>query len=1122
VKLTALQIERFGTRSNLQLDGLSPRLNVIYGPAGSGKTTIVHFIRWMLYGSHDEATRRYLLASDSRLGGTLRLVDGHQHPRDVQRFWDGVRGDQVQVTPHSFPGHLAWDARRLTKVDADEYGHVFCFGFDQAPSIERLIDLARTHDATLAHDSPQMQRMRELTTRCDDLRRHERRGTGHDVLATLLEQRRKLQDELQSSERRYGERLRQVQQETNALAAEIASDRRHGESLQAMLRRTEAAIETRREQLQQVVYQAGQTRQRWLEERRQEVTEIDYQIQQWHNVLDSIRHRREELLGRHVHRQPQAALSSPADEGELRLFLRSLDYQMEDIEQDFREWSAPDDLIVDRGSADYMLSVLGAALSSMRADVHHLCRELQRQQANSLYHDLAREQDHLRRCESELQHLIEALTERRQALLMAPEYSDQPRFDGVNRPSTTNGTPVARPWMDDVFSNEGTAPWSAPAYPLTDAVHEARLAHLIRRRDHLALRVAELATRIEQNEHRLSHLQSGSPRAEEARQLDGIRASLEELDRQTVQAEAAQRRHDEIEMLERQIAELRGSLGPSDIVHEASSLLHRLTEGIYRGIRITQRYDLLVDDQRGRAQSYRELSRGTRDQVYLSLAMALVSAYRRQGIELPMVLSDVFANIDAERAHATADLLAQFAAQGHQLILLTRHEHVMQRFAALPAKLYALREPQRVELLSHPRPAASWREPTTRSTPVYLDQVRPMATHSNGNPPAAMDATEPSRHERTYDWVAQWDPPRRAAPTPATVESFAETARMSLAENSSLSEADWLDRLHVARLNDAGIRTVQQLLETESEECLRQLNDPAITAAMVHRWQSQLSLQCFVGLTASDAALLMDCGVDDPEELSYIDVSQLHRRIEDFLAHPESRHRYGSIARYERSRLSRWIQAARRSQFRRSHAARTPVSRRPQRTPPPIIYRTETSERLTPRARRVDPLRMKNGELADAEASSVAAAAETLRFFLEPTDPIIDAPSIGPKTAERFHAIGVTTVAELLELDPADAAQRINYRRISRDLIRTWQLQTNLVCRVPNLRGHDSQLLVACEIPGPEELAKLEPDTLLAQITTLLDTADGKRILRGAKAPDRNEISAWIRWARSARDLPLP
>jgi hypothetical protein len=152
-------------------------------------------------------------------------------------------------------------------------------------------------------------------------------------------------------------------------------------------------------------------------------------------------------------------------------------------------------------------------------------------------------------------------------------------------------------------------------------------------------------------------------------------------------------------------------------------------------------------------------------------------------------------------------------------------------------------------------------------------------------------------------------------------------------------------------------------------------------------------------------------------------------------------------------------------------------------------------------------------EAAETEAS------ETLRFYLEPSDPIVDAPSIGPKTAERFHAIGVTTVAELLDLDPDDAAQRINYRRITAEMIRAWQIQTLLVCRVPNLRGHDAQILEACQVPSPEHLAKMDVQALSAEIERFVSSPEGKRVLRSAQPPDQATVSAWVRWAQRARQL---
>ena len=1105
MKLTSLQIERFGTRSNLQLEGLSDHLNVIYGPNGSGKTTIINFIRWMLYGSIDDSSRRFLRGSEARYGGTLRLVDGQQHRRRIERYYDAIHGDQVRVVQDEANGASAIHSQRLTGVDVDEYGQVFCFGFDQPPSIERLIEVTTARDMALAYDPTQMQRLSDLTARLEELRRDHRVWAADESLSALRERRRQLQDDLEHTERRYGERRQQMQQECDSLAAEIAADRCHMDSLQAMLRRTEATLEARRGQLEQDAYHAQQTRARWLEERRQEVAEIDYQIQQWESVLESIRQRQQHLHAQLSHCQPQPALSTPTNEADLRAFLRSLSYQVDEIEQDYRDWESVDETIEPRmhgeyrSHADYLRHVLGAALQTTREDVQRLCRELQRQQSNAQYHDRTREHDHLRRCEAELKGLIETLNGRRQALSATPEFSELPWADPTLGTAPVNGTAVVRPWYDETWASD-----NGVRHPHHHATHSdpwsaARLAHLMRRRDHLLARISELETRLGQLDHRRTQLQSSPQSLEEARQLEMLRRALNELDQRMAEAEQAERRREETISLERQIDELRRQLGPSDVLREASSLLHRLTDGTYRVLRIKDRHMAWVEDSRGHALEYRELSRGARDQVYLSLALAIVAAYRRRGIELPMVLNDVFVNIDADRAQATAELLAHFASRGHQIILLTRHEHVIQRFSTLPAKLYTLRQRQRMEEPLRP-PVSAPRELPPRAETYYLDQV-PIAPLR-----AAWDAPpsyrESSRRKAPYDWVAHWDPPRRTAAIRVEPEAMVETPAVLIAEEAPLADVPWLNGQHVERLSSAGIRTVGQFLELNPEEGERHLADFSTPAATVYLWQSQLSLQCHVGLTANDAALLVACGVDDPEELSYSDVSQLHRRIEDFLTNPDSRNRFGSIARFERSRLSRWIQAARRSHFRRQRWVRSRPVRPPQSSNQPITYRGEPVERLTPRTRRVDPLRpVKVPEPVDTPEPPPSDPSEALRFFLEPSDPIVDCPSIGPKTAERFHAIGVTTVAELLELEPADAAKRINYRRISDDLVRAWQLQTALVCRVPNLRGHDAQLLVACNIPGPEQLAKMEADTLFAQVKKLLSTAEGKRILRSAKRP---------------------
>ncbi len=140
------------------------------------------------------------------------------------------------------------------------------------------------------------------------------------------------------------------------------------------------------------------------------------------------------------------------------------------------------------------------------------------------------------------------------------------------------------------------------------------------------------------------------------------------------------------------------------------------------------------------------------------------------------------------------------------------------------------------------------------------------------------------------------------------------------------------------------------------------------------------------------------------------------------------------------------------------------------------------------------------------------------RFYLELHSPVVDAPSIGPKTAERMHSIGIHTIADLLKMDPGQAAEKLG-NRAATDLVRDWQDQSRLVCCVPNLRGHDAQFLVACQVRTTEQLRTRDPRQLLQQVETFLGTTTGQRLLRGGRPPDLAEVTEWIVAAREARSV---
>jgi uncharacterized protein YhaN len=101
------------------------------------------------------------------------------------------------------------------------------------------------------------------------------------------------------------------------------------------------------------------------------------------------------------------------------------------------------------------------------------------------------------------------------------------------------------------------------------------------------------------------------------------------------------------------------------------------------------------------------LSRGAREQLFLSLRLSLAAYFARRGAPLPLILDDVLVNFDAERAKAAAQVLRDFAAAGHQMLVFTCHEHiakllqpegpgqrVAQQFRAGPSPPDFRREPQ--------------------------------------------------------------------------------------------------------------------------------------------------------------------------------------------------------------------------------------------------------------------------------------------------------------------------------------------------------------------------------------------------------------------------------------------
>jgi len=113
----------------------------------------------------------------------------------------------------------------------------------------------------------------------------------------------------------------------------------------------------------------------------------------------------------------------------------------------------------------------------------------------------------------------------------------------------------------------------------------------------------------------------------------------------------------------------------------ASDYLERLTLGRYHNVwaPLGERH-LIVDDGEGKSFKVEHLSSGTREQLFLAVRMAMIRELSEQGIELPMVLDDVFVNFDQVRTEAAVDALLDFADQGQQVLFFTCHLHLAHMF----------------------------------------------------------------------------------------------------------------------------------------------------------------------------------------------------------------------------------------------------------------------------------------------------------------------------------------------------------------------------------------------------------------------------------------------------------
>jgi len=158
-------------------------------------------------------------------------------------------------------------------------------------------------------------------------------------------------------------------------------------------------------------------------------------------------------------------------------------------------------------------------------------------------------------------------------------------------------------------------------------------------------------------------------------------------------------------------------------------------------------------------------------------------------------------------------------------------------------------------------------------------------------------------------------------------------------------------------------------------------------------------------------------------------------------------------------------------------------------------------------------------EEADPETGTSDAESETPHVRstrLTREDPVVDAPSIGPKTAARLEDVGICTIGDLLDCDIEETAFMLDVHYIDSETVRDWQDQTRLMMEIPGLRVHDVQIMVGAGIRTKKELAEAPARTLFLLATEFLGTSEGQRVRRGDDIFMEEEVEEWIERAKDA------
>jgi uncharacterized protein YhaN len=119
-----------------------------------------------------------------------------------------------------------------------------------------------------------------------------------------------------------------------------------------------------------------------------------------------------------------------------------------------------------------------------------------------------------------------------------------------------------------------------------------------------------------------------------------------------------------------------------EVVRRAAAFFQALTGGRYTKLHVTVgEQKITVLDETGRRKTPEQLSRGTREQLYLALRFGLIQSMGTETERLPVIVDEVLVNFDLERARHAAAAFVELS-RTNQVLVLTCHQWMVDLFTA--------------------------------------------------------------------------------------------------------------------------------------------------------------------------------------------------------------------------------------------------------------------------------------------------------------------------------------------------------------------------------------------------------------------------------------------------------